>query len=43
MALKALMIRRSLDIKKGMLVNLRKRTEEFNTREADLDASIAEA
>lgn len=42
MALKALMIRRSLDIKQGMLVDLRKRTEEFNTREADLEASIAE-
>ena len=42
MALKALMIRRSLDIKKGLLVDLRKRTEEFNTREADLESSIAE-
>lgn len=43
MALKALMIRRSLDLKKGLFADLRKKTAEFETREAELETSIAEA
>lgn len=43
MALKALMIRRSLDGKKNQLVDLRKKDAEFQTREAELEASINEA
>lgn len=43
MALKALMIRRSLDGKRNQLVDLRKKDAEFQTRETELEASIAEA
>lgn len=43
MALKALMIRRSLDGKKNQLVDLRKKDAEFQTREAELETSISEA
>ena len=43
MALKALMIRRSLDGKRNQLADLRKKDAEFQTRETELEASINEA
>ena len=43
MALKALMIRRSLDGKRNQLADLRKKDAEFQARETELEASINEA
>ncbi|MBQ8579341.1 MAG: phage major capsid protein [Oscillospiraceae bacterium] len=43
MALKTLMLRRSIDIKKNELEELRKKDGDFQTREAELEQSIAEA
>lgn len=43
MALKALMLRRSIDNKTAQLDALRKKSEEFATREAELEAAINEA
>ena len=41
--LKSLMLRRKIDLKKAELEALRAKNAEFETREADLEASIAEA
>ena len=41
--LKALMIKRSIDLKRAELEELRKRETEFETREAELEAAINEA
>lgn len=43
MALKTLMLRRSIDKKKAELEQLRARDTEFETREAELEAAIGEA
>ena len=43
MALKTLMLRRSIDLKKKELEELRKKDSEFQTREAELENAIAEA
>lgn len=43
MALKALMLRRSIEIKQGDLTALRQRGEEFQTRETELKGRIAAA
>ena len=42
MALKALMLRRQIDLKQKALDELRAKDAEFQTREAELEASIAE-
>jgi hypothetical protein len=43
MALKTLMLRRSIDLKKKELEELRKKDGDFQTREAELENAIAEA
>ena len=43
MALKALMLRRSIEVKQGELTALQERESEFTTREAELTAAIGEA
>ena len=43
MALKALMLRRKIDVKKADLEALRTKAEELQTREADLETAIGEA
>ena len=43
MALKTLMLRRSIDLKKKDLEELRKKDSDFQTREAELENAIAEA
>ena len=43
MALKALMLKRSIDAKKAELAALEAKDEEFATREADLAQAIEEA
>ena len=43
MALKALMLRRSIEVKQGELTALQERESEFSTREAELTAAIGEA
>lgn len=43
MALKTIMLRRSIDLKKAQLEELREKDADFLTREAELEAAIAEA
>ena len=43
MALKALLLRKQLDDKKKALEDLRAKDQEFQTREAELEAAISEA
>lgn len=43
MALKTIMLRRSIDLKKALLEELREKDADFLTREAELEAAIAEA
>ena len=43
MALKALMLRKRIDVKKADLEELRKKAEGFQTREAELETAIGEA
>ena len=43
MALKTLMLRRSINNKKADLATLRAKDAEFQTRKAELEAAIAEA
>lgn len=43
MALKAMMLRRSIDNKTAQLEELRKKSEQLKTREAELEAAISEA
>lgn len=43
MALKALMLRKKIDVKKKELDGLRAKLEEFQTREAELETAISEA